>query len=212
MAEYGDASLIKQKSGVSANDLEEVSNQTDLDAMILDLNQRASEAVERFCNRDFKDHPDETVEIDGNDRVNDSGNGELKLPGQPVRSISSIEINGSAIDSSEYRLKEPTAYDTDTPMNAGIVKRKNTPFPEGWENVKVTFTWGFQTPPAGVQHVVEGLVVDALRAASRNASAETAESVSMDGFSITYFTGQIEREQKHKDRLNKYRRIALGRS
>jgi len=212
MAEYGDLTSIKRKSGVDPNEIEGVSDTTDLEAFISTLNEQASEAVERYTNRDFLDHPDETVQIDGNGRLNSDGNGQLKLPGQPVRSIAEIKINGSVLDPSAYRIKGTGAHDGDTPTNSGIVVRKNAPFPEGWENIEVTFTWGYQNPPAGVRAVVEDLVVDELRAASRNESAEAAESVSMDGFSVTYYTGRIEDQEKHRERLNRYRRLALARS
>lgn len=212
MGEYGDPTLIEQKAGVDPNDIENVANQTDLDALILDLNERASEAAERFTNRDFEDHPSETVAIDGNGRLNDSGHGQIKLPGQPVRSISEIKVNDTVLDASDYRLKDTGAYDGDTPANAGIVVRKNHPFPEGWENIEITFTWGYSSPPGGVQSVVEDLVVDALRSASRNETAEAAESVSMDGFSVSYFTGAIENKEMHRERLKPYRRLALARS
>lgn len=209
MAEYADATTIKRKSGIAASDIGNVATATELDAFIATLNQSASEAVERVCNRDFEDHPNVTETYDGNDRQNEAGHGVLKLRGSPVRSISSIKIDGTVVDASEYRIKKAHSYDG---VNAGIVLRKNTPWPEGWENIEVTYTWGFSSPPAGVKGVVEDLVVDALRVASRNESAEAAESVSMDGFSVTYFTGEIERNEKYKDSLRKYRKMALGRS
>lgn len=207
--EYGDPTVIKQRAGVDPNDLHDVQNTTDLDALIVDLNQRASEGVERWCNRDFEDHPSVTETIDGNGRLNEDGNGSISLPGSPVRSVSTVKVDGNTIDSSEYRIKESKSYEG---VNAGILERKNAPWPEGWENIEITFTYGFTDPPAGVRSVVEDLVIDSLRAASRNESAESAESVSMDGFSVTYFTGRLDREAEHKDRLQKYKRLALARS
>lgn len=210
MAEYADPSLIKERTGISASDLSNVANSTELDAMILDLNERASEAIERYANRDFEDHASVTDKIDGNDRLTDEGHGRIKLPGAPVRSISEIKIDGDVVPSSEYRLVQPNSYDGGTPVNAGIVERKNTVWPKGWENIEITYTWGYSSPPSGVRGVAEDLVVDVLRASLRNDDAGAAESVSIDGFSTSYFTGKIEREEQHKDRLRRYRRIAMA--
>ena len=212
MGTYGDADAILQKAGVSPGDIQDADTDANLSDLVARLNERASEAVERWANRDFEDHADETVKLDGNGRLNDNGNGQLKLPGQPVRSIAEIKVGDTTLDSSDYRLIKPSAYDGDTPVGAGIVERKNMPFPEGWENVEVTYTWGYEEPPAGVRQVVEDLVVDRLRSASRNETAETAESISMDGYSVSFFSTEIENEERHKERLKPYRKMALARS
>jgi hypothetical protein len=201
VGEYADPTVVKQTTGITPDDLSNVADATELDALLLDLNKRVSEAIERYTDRTFEDHPNVTDSFDGNDRLNDDGNGVLRLPNTPVRSISEVEVTGTVLDPADYRLAKP---------GVGLIERKNAVFPRGWENVTVTYTWGYASPPGGVKRVAEDLIADALRAAHRDDDAGPAESVSIDGFSTSYFTSELENEQQHKNRLKKYRRIALA--
>lgn len=207
MATYGDPTVIKQRSGIAPSDLSNVADQTELDALIQDLNERASDAIERWCNRDFEHHQGVTEVHEGDDDLDEDGHGRLRLRGWPIISISEIKVDGEVLDASNYRVVE---LDGQPSKNVGVVQRKHAPWPDIWEGIEVTYDWGYQTPPSGVKAVAEDLVVDVLREAQRNDSSGAAVSESMDGFSVSYFESSIERDQQHKDRLQPYRRLSLG--
>ena len=207
MPAYGDATIIKQRSGIAPDDLSNVADQTELDALIQNLNERGSDAIERWCSRDFEHHTNDTAVLDGNGRLDEDGHGRIRLEGRPILSISEIRINGTSLPSDEYRIVPLTGKPE---TNVGVIQRKHDPWPEGWENIEVDYDWGYQSPPSGVRAVAEDLVIDALRAAQRNNSGGAVVSESMDGFSVRYFEGSVERTQEHKDRLQPYRRVGLG--
>ncbi len=51
----------------------------------------------------------------------------------PVQSITSIKVNDQAVDPSGYIVNKAT----------GIVKRETGYWPEGWANIKVSYTGGY---------------------------------------------------------------------
>lgn len=182
MGSYGSTSVIKQKAGITASDLNNVDNPTQLDTLIENLKDRASGLVEEFCGRDFEEHTGQTVKLDGN------GRREIRLPVYPIISISEVRVNGSVLNASDYRIK-PADYplgESDG-RNPGILERKFSPWPDtgDFEEIEVDLDYGYTTPPGAIKGVVEDLVVDALLDASQSESLSGAQSASMDGFSIT---------------------------
>lgn len=209
MPTYADPAIVKQKAGVEPNDINNVQNTSDLDALISALNERASDRIEAFCGRDFLEHTGTTAVIDGDDRqtirikrarVTSGDDGAL----YPLINVSEIKENDNVVDSSDYRIKPgPGRY------NSGIIERQQRRWPEGWENIEVTFDWGFSSVPPEVEAVAEDLVVGALLDASHNESAEGVESISMDGFSVSY-RDPMKLDKEDKERLKPFRRLATA--
>jgi hypothetical protein len=207
MPTYGDVEMIKERSGIAASDLSNISDSTDLDDLIQSLNERASNAIERWCNRGFEHHTGETAVLDGNGKRDKDGHGRIRVDGWPIDNISDIRIDGDSLDSSDYRI---VTLDGQPDTNVGVIQRKNSPFPEGWGNVEVDYDWGYQNTPPAVQAVAEDLVIDELRTTKGDDRGLGAQSVSMDGYSVTYFESSVERSERHKDRLQPFRRLSLG--
>jgi len=113
--------------------------------------------------------------------------------------------------SSDYRVRDNPARDGE---NSGILELKSGIFPDQWNNVEVSYTWGYSTAPGAVREVTEQLVIDALRSAAGNSKGAKggATSYSMDGFSVTFDTdlkatiGALSPEQRQQ--LDDHRRLA----
>lgn len=215
MSNYADPQRVRERSGVEPSDLDledrdgdGTVDEADLDALIAELNGLASETVAGYCMRDFGHHTGYTETLDGNDRQS------IRLRGYPVISVTSVQVGDGTLDSADYRVKK------DSPAwageNAGILERKGAVFPSGWDNVEVTYDWGYKSPPGAVVSVAEDLVVDALRAAVANKKGAKSgvQSYSMDGFSVSFSeslqstTGKLTPEQKAQ--LDDYRRVIIA--
>lgn len=205
---YADAQTVKELSGVGPNELNNITTQAELDSLITRLNERAKSAIDEYCQRDFDYHPGVTIKVDGNGRQ------ELSLPQfaaadglfYPIVNLTSVSINGDALDSSDYRIKrQPNALNE---RNAGIIERKWARWPKGWENIEVTLDWGYETPPEEVKSIAESLIIDQLLNAAGASHGSGAESISMDGFSVT-FGKRIRLTEDHKARLRQVRRVVV---
>jgi len=205
---YADSDVVKQRSGVAASDIANVSSTSEFNDLIDSLNDRAKSLIDEHCQRDFEEHADETTKVDGN------GRRELSLPQYasgdglyyPIISISSLKLNDNAVDASDYRIK-PQANALNN-RNAGIIERKAGRWPEGWENIEVTLTWGYSNPPPEIKSIAEQLIIDQLLNASQNDSSDGAESISMDGFSVS-FSKRMRLSDEHKERLKRFRRVIV---
>lgn len=205
MAAYGDVDTIKDRVGVGFSDLG-LSNQQAFDDLLGRMNERSSSEVDDYCQRDFGDHPDETVKLDGNGRTS------IRLPYYPVRSITSVKIGDSVQDADTYRLKR---IDGSPGMDAGILERKNAVWPRAWENVEVTFTWGYTAPPRAVREVVEDLVIRTVLESFRNKKTKGASSYGMDGFSVTFgvefsSSNPTSLDANMKSKLAPHKRMVVG--
>lgn len=204
MGTYADATTVKNRSGVAADDLGLTS--AEFDALISTLNGQASDRIESYCRRDFEDHPDDVVSIDGN------GRSSIRLPGYPVRSIASVEVGESkprTLDPSTYRVQDNPAMPGE---NSGVLERKRAVWPEGWENVTVTYTWGYTNAPDSVEGVADQLVIDALQAAAKDNRAAGATSLSLDGFSVSFPEGALRMtlDDDQKSTLDDHRRVVVA--
>lgn len=212
---YADTTVVKERSSVGVKDLaltdrdgDGQPDEDDLDSLIDDLNERASSTIDAYCNRDFEDHAGFVETLDGN------GRGSIRLTGYPVRSVSTVKVGGSTLSSDEYRVK------SDSPAwvgeNGGILERKGAAWPDGWENLEVTYDWGYTTPPPEIQQVASELVVEALRSAAANdkGAGGGAQSYSMDGFSVSFddslksLVGLLDTGQREV--LDKHRRVIIA--
>jgi hypothetical protein len=204
---YADPDVVKQTSGITANDLSNVSRATELDTLITALNDRAKSRIDEFCGRDFESHLGETVKVDGNGRTELSLRRHAAGEGlyQPIISLTSVKLHNSTLDASDYRIKpQPNSLPN---RNAGIIERKHARWPEGWENIEVTLDWGFSSPPDEVKSVAESMVKEALLDAAQADKSSGAESVSMDGYSVS-FSNRIQLSDEEKGRLKPFRRLA----
>lgn len=205
---YADAQTVKELSGISAGDLDNVANTTELDALITKLNERAKSRIDEYCQRDFGEHLAETVAIDGNGRT------ELSVPQRaaadglfyPITTLTEVKLSNSVLDADDYRLKPQSNALAD--RNAGIIERKHAVWPRGWENIEVTFDWGFASPPGEIKAVAESMITDTLLSAVQDGKSSGAESVSMDGYSVS-FGSRMRLSEEHKDRLSRFRRIIV---
>lgn len=213
---YADTTRVKERSSVGPKDLaltdrsdsDTTVDEDDLDELIGELAAQAKETIDSYCQRDFEHHTGYTETLDGNDRQS------IRLTGYPVISVTSVKVGDSTLDSADYRVRK------DSPAwageNAGILERKGAVWPSGWDNVEVTYEWGYTSPPGSVAQVAEELVVDALRAAVANEKGAKggATSISMDGFSVSFsesltkLVGQLTPEQKAQ--LDAHRRVIIA--
>jgi hypothetical protein len=205
---YADPQTVKELSGISASDLGNVSSSTELDNLISRLNDRAKSLIDEHCQRDFELYSGETVKVDGNGRT------ELSLPQYaagdglyyPIIELADVSLNGSSLDASDYRIKpQPNALPD---RNAGIIERKRARWPNGWENIEVTLDWGYSTPPDEVKSIAETLIVDQLLDAAQADKGSGADSISMDGFSVS-FSERMRLNEEHKQRLGRFRRVIV---
>lgn len=176
---YGDSALIKTKTGLSYTDLG-LANDAAFDTLIDDINTQTSSMVDRYCDRDFLKHTDDTMVFDGNNRIR------IRKLGYPVISITSVKIDGVLLAASEYRIKSHPLHPTE---NAGILEKRWSVWPNGWENIEVVYTWGFDTPPEVVSMVVEIVAVQEIKDLAARYKGKGAESMSMDGFSVSFDMG-----------------------
>lgn len=121
------------------------------------LQPAAKGRIDRYCRRDFEDHPDATVTLDGGD-----GTKVLYLP-DPVHTVYEVRVDGDVIPSDNYHAKHSGAlvYTGDSP-GKGAYGNEDGPhthartggssghWPAGYGNVTLHLDYGYQTPPADV--------------------------------------------------------------
>ena len=92
------------------------------------------------------------------DYISAIGNNRLYLMAQPISAVSSVELNGVAITSDEYTI------------NGNYLRLKSGVWPEGDENVKVSYTagWSAQTLPDTVKMVILQIATLMLEEAGEN--------------------------------------------
>jgi uncharacterized phiE125 gp8 family phage protein len=99
----------------------------DEDALLDRLITQATAIIQRKYQRDLiqATYTDEEYNGEGHDL--------LFIRNFPVQSVTSLKVDDVALDPSEYTVSKYT----------GIIKRKSGYFPEGWGNIKVSYTGGF---------------------------------------------------------------------
>lgn len=204
MGSYADATTVKQRSGVDADDLG--LTDSEFDALIAELNGQASETIEDYCQRDFEHHADDTVELDGN------GRDAIRLPGYPVQSIASVAVgenNPTTVDADDYRVRDDPAFPGE---NGGVLERRRAVWPQGWENLHVTYTWGYSETPGSVARVADDLVVETLQAAAKDAKGKGATNLSLDGFSVSFPEGglRMDLDAQQRETLDDHKRVVVG--
>lgn len=130
---------------------------------------KAKARIDSYCDRDFEDHPADTVALDGGDgqtRV-------LRLP-YPVRNVTEVRADGSPLDPDSYHVKKAAGTLIKT---AGRLRHTSrVSWPAGYGNIEVDCTHGYSEPPedislaemklvdhtlVGMAQKREGMVIDA---------------------------------------------------
>lgn len=200
---YGSVDDVLVETSVEAEDLPDLSETEfgDLDGLIKALLDEATSLIDRYTNRDFAHHENETASIDGN------GRDSIQLPRQwPIIEIHSIEVGGNELPEDEYRVK-PGRNLSD--WNSGIIERKNSVWPEGWENIEIELDWGFEETPPAIDDLAEGIVSDAILEFMANRTTGGADNISMDGFSIT-LPDRGRRDEDQVTILDQFSAIQFG--
>lgn len=207
MGTYGDATEIKNRADVDKDDLN--LTQPEFDTLVTSARNNASEAVEDYCQRDFEKHTTHVDKLDGN------GRDTIRLRAYPVLTLTEVKIDGDVEDASEYRLKP--SPDLPDRMNSGILEKKSgvwpKPDPDDWENIEVTYDYGFDPTPEVVNDIVNDLAVRDLLDFVRNVQVRGATQISLEGFSMGFGTEeerQRELTDDHKDKLEPYRQIVTA--
>lgn len=180
---YADSDRAARRADADAATLgfegtDTTSPEEEFSAFVDRLNELASKAVVDFCDRRFDHFQGVEESIDGNGRQS------IRLPNYPVTSVSSVTVNGTTLDPSDYRVAKSASREDN---NAGVLERRAAVWPEGWENVTVVYSWGYEEPPGAVVDAAETLVIDALEQIlnSQNASG-AVDSFSLEGFNVSF--------------------------
>jgi len=150
------------------------------DSDLTTLLQAAGSLLERVCHRQFaRATATETYDGDGTNR--------LVLNRWPIESVASVTITDASgetteLDGSEFRVKS----------TAGIIEFKPdstagyTVFPEGFQNVSVTYTAGYDPMPDGIQEAVVEIAAWLYETNNRDLSAVSER---LGDYSVTRDTG-----------------------
>lgn len=146
-------------------DLSAYGDEEEIASRVAELLGPSRNAVERYCGRDFWWHEGETVALDG------TGTDRIMLQAAGVATpaeVSAVAINGRLLGRLEW-----CGY-----AQQGVVRLTARAawrhFPVGVQNVKVTASWGYETPPEVVG-----------QAQAKLAAAELLAEASGEGGGVT---------------------------
>lgn len=202
MAQYGNVQTVKNRTGADGDTFG--ITDAELDDEIESLLEQASDEVERYCSRSFDKHEGEESIVQG------SGRRTLRIPKYPVLAIDSVESSGGEVDADAYRIKGGSGMLGDE--NAGILEWVSR-FRKWRSNVDytITYDWGYEEPPGVVVSVVEEMVIDTVNEWEAEIRASGTQSVSMDGYSVTYDVADATQKgavrQSQKDRLDQLKAV-----
>lgn len=134
-------------------------SQTVDDARLEDLIDACSSAIEDYCERKFTEHTYTADEYDG------TGTKYILLQQFPVKSISSVAVDGTVLDSSEYKVKKTN----------GTLIRVNSIWPRGDINITVTYTAGLSVIPAPLELACKHFVMSFFKSDVASFSTTFAE-------------------------------------
>lgn len=186
---YGLVQNVITKAQVGSEDIG-FGTEAEFENFVEDLLESATEEINMYLGRDLSGGT-QTVQVDGN------GRDTVKLPDYPVESIDTVVVDGTPVDSSEYRAQ-----------SSGILERRQGRWVDGWENIEVSYTYASNR---GVQdEVAEEMAKDALVAADTESKAAGTESVSMDGYSASFDTStHMQMTEAYRDRLRPFREVGV---
>jgi hypothetical protein len=149
--------------GLSTTADEDGDGTTDWQDFLETLQAKAKGRIDDFCRRDFEDHPNATVALNGG-----SGTSVLSLP-SPVREVREVRADGSPVDDDTYHVEKTSGSLVYTggasdrgrygnPTGPPVRTRERGEWPSGYGNVEVDLDHGFETPPPAVQEAELKLV------------------------------------------------------
>ncbi|AXR81500.1 hypothetical protein AArcMg_1487 [Natrarchaeobaculum sulfurireducens] len=165
-----------------------------LEDHIEQLLARASQEIDSYLGRSLTYEEEYTETVDG------TGRSTLKLDHYPVHEVHSVEVSGTPLDESEYRAN-----------SSGVLERRGR-WPEGWGNVEVTYEYGYEDGQHTAAQIAEEMVIPVLERAEIERISEGKDSVSMDGFSVSFDDpeGDFRLIPEHKERLDQLREVAMA--
>jgi len=197
---YGDVDRVK---GRTRGDFETFGFDTEAEFtdFIQDFLDQASDEIERFTGRDFKLHEGETEQLPGN------GRREISTRNMPVVSIDSLE----AFAPDQYRIVPTPSYAVD---NTGRIKVDRGRRFGRTKEYEITYTWGFESVPPGVNGIAEEMVINAINADTAEIEGGAVASESMDGYSVQYdlmdMGQKLQLTENMRERLKPYQNMAWG--
>ncbi len=114
------------------------------------LIEAASAAIRRYCRRDFSSQ-EYTEEFDGD---NSSA---LFLRQTPVTAVDAVTVNGTVLDASAFHWNARGRVALADQLDSAAILWRGR-FPEGVQNVSVTYTAGYAAVPADIQSACADLV------------------------------------------------------
>lgn len=110
------------------------------DALLDDLVEVGEQMVVNYCGMAALTATTVTETYD----INMAGTSELRLRGFPVSSVGAVVCSGSTLESTQWYVDN----------RPGIIRLAPSGyyFPEGRQQVEVTYTFGYSDPPADLQH------------------------------------------------------------
>lgn len=162
---YADPAAVEQYVQTAADQfgLSTTGSQSEWRQFLEDRQVEAKARIDEYTGRDFEDHPGDTVVRDGGAEPTRF----LDLPA-PVRSITEVRVDGEALATDEYLLRDGgqlIRVDPDAASGSSwleeVLSGASAPdehWPAGYGNVEIDLDWGYQTPPADVAEAEKKLV------------------------------------------------------
>ncbi len=135
----------------------------------------AQDLIDGFCRRDFLDHPDDTLTLEGKGL-------ESLLMSHPLRSVSAVSVDGLDLTADELAALTVVPY--------GVIRGYR--FPLG-SVVKITCSWGYEDVPARILKASMTLASRIARyRAIREKRAQGLRSQSVEGVAVSLDPEQMD--------------------
>ena len=149
--------------GLSTQDPDD-DGSTEWSELLDSLQVKAKARIDRFCRRDFENHPDDTLRLDGG-----TGTSVVRLP-SPVHDVTAVRDGGETIDSEDYQWTE-----------YGSLVRTHGEWRPGYATIEVDLDHGYRSPPEDVAEAELKLVDHTLAGMSQKREGTVVQS---DDFSL----------------------------
>ena len=166
---------------------------TDQDAILGDLIEGASAAVNNYLNRDIM-LSDRADSMDGN------GKDAMFMRHWPVVSVTSVKVNGQSIPAAPDGYSTTPGFRVEDPM----LILQGYRFTRGRRNVEVVYSAGYETIPDELKAIVTETV--ALRYKERDWTGYSSKSLA--GETVAFTLADFSRNAKGV--LNSYRRVVFS--
>jgi len=185
MTQYGSVDQVIARTAATADTLGFSTDQELRDFITTNLEEASSE-IDRYCNRTFGLVEGETESRFGNDSAT------IQLEHGPIQTINSVEESGETLtQGTDFEIKDRESFSGE---NSGILRRLEdgeAPYAERWrEYARYSFDydWGYVDGewPAVLDNVANEMVINRLNEAAAERAASGTESISMDGYSVSY--------------------------